>query len=91
MKASRSASLRFLLDVSRYFGSVQWRLTVGSIAGIVMNTAAVLPPLLLGNAIDSALAFSQGRAAAAQVSWAAALFVAGTLATEGPRMLKRCS
>ena len=89
MKASRSASLRFLLDVSRYFGSVQWRLTVGSIAGIVMNTAAVLPPLLLGNAIDSALAFSQGGAAAAQVGWAAAFFVAGTLATEGPRMLKR--
>src|SRR2546425_484857 len=89
MKASRFKSLRFLLDVSRYFGPVRWRLVVGSIAGIAMNTAAVLPPLLLGNAIDSALAFSQGHAAAAQVGWAAALFVGGTLATEGPRMLKR--
>src|SRR5256885_2234463 len=89
MKASRFKSLRFLLDVSRYFGPVRWRLVVGSIAGIAMNTAAVLPPLLLGNAIDSALAFSQGGAAAAQVGWAAAFFVAGTLATEGPRMLKR--
>ena len=83
------ASLWFLLEVSRYFGPVRWRLMVGSIAGIAMNTAAVLPPLLLGNAIDSALAFSQGGAAAAQVGWAAAFFVAGTLATEGPRMLKR--
>src|SRR5215472_15266410 len=83
------SSLRFLRDVSHYFGPVRWRLVVGSIAGIAMNTAAVLPPLLLGAAVDSALAFSRGRAGAAQVGWAAVLFVAGTLATEGPRILKR--
>ena len=54
-----------------------------------MNTAAVLPPLLLGRAIDQALAFTAGRVDAAAVVWAALAFAGGTLATEGPRVLKR--
>ncbi|MFL5370946.1 MAG: hypothetical protein ACJ78Z_12195, partial [Myxococcales bacterium] len=65
---ARSSSFRFLRDVSRYFGDVRIRLAIGSPAGIAMNTAAVLPPLLLGAAIDSALAFSRGEARAARVA-----------------------
>ena len=87
--SSQLGTLRFLRDVSRYFAPVRWRLVVGSLAGIAMNTAAVLPPLLLGAAIDSAIAFSRGEATAARVGWSALLFLAGTFATEGPRMLKR--
>ncbi|MFL5422679.1 MAG: ABC transporter transmembrane domain-containing protein, partial [Myxococcales bacterium] len=86
---ARSSSFRFLRDVSRYFGDVRIRLAIGSLAGIAMNTAAVFPPLLLGAAIDSALAFSRGEARAARVAASALLFVAGTLATEAPRILKR--
>jgi ATP-binding cassette subfamily B multidrug efflux pump len=79
----------FLRDASRYFPPVRWRLIIGSVAGIAMNTAAVLPPLLLGAALDSALGFSRGAATAAEVGRAALFFLAGTVATEGPRMLKR--
>ena len=89
MIPTRARSLTFLRDVSRYFWPVRWRLVIGSLGGIAMNIAAVLPPLLLGAAIDSALALSRGRASAAQVGWAALLFLGGTIATEGPRMLKR--
>jgi ATP-binding cassette subfamily B multidrug efflux pump len=86
---TQARSLRFLRDVSRYFRPVRWRLIIGSLAGIAMNTAAVLPPLLLGAALDSALAFSRGAATAGEVGRAALFFLAGTVATEGPRMLKR--
>jgi ABC-type multidrug transport system fused ATPase/permease subunit len=89
MDPRRSSSYKFLRDISRYFGRVRLSLAIGSVAGIAMNTAAVLPPLLLGATIDSALAFSRGEARAARVAGSALLFVAGTLATEGPRILKR--
>ena len=72
-----------------YFRRCAGRLVLGSLAGIVMNTAAVLPPLLLGRAVDQALAFTAGRADGAAVAWAALAFAGGTLATEGPRVLKR--
>src|SRR4051812_3743261 len=54
-----------------------------------MNTAVVLPSLLLGRAIDTALALSRGETDAGAVTWAALLFVAGTLLTEVPRLFKR--
>src|SRR5436305_124537 len=79
--SSQLGTLRFLRDVSRYFAPVRWRLVVGSLAGIAMNTAAVLPPLLLGAAIGSAIAFSRGEATAARVGWSALLFLAGTSVT----------
>jgi ATP-binding cassette, subfamily B, multidrug efflux pump len=88
-KSQAPSSVRFLRDASQYFGTVRRSLVIGSLAGIAMNTAAVLPPLFLGAAIDAALAFSRGRAGAARVGWAALLYLAGTFATEGPRMLKR--
>ncbi len=44
----------------RYIGE-QWHwLTIGSLTGIVMNTSVVLPPILLGRAIDHARAQMEG-------------------------------
>src|SRR5881394_3257809 len=72
-----------------YFRQVAGELCLGSLAGIVMNTAVVLPAILLGRAIDTALALERGTGTPAQVTWAAVLFVGGTLLTEGPRIAKR--
>ena len=58
---------------------------LGSVAGIIMNTAVVLPAILLGRAIDRALALARGETTAADVGWAALAFVAATLLTELPR------
>jgi ATP-binding cassette subfamily B multidrug efflux pump len=54
-----------------------------------MNTAIVLPAVLLGRAINSVLAYQRGHASAGSVAVAAAVFVAGTAATELPRIGKR--
>lgn len=72
-----------------YFRHVAGQMVLGSLAGIVMNTAIVLPALLLGQAIDTALALARGEADDAAVTRAALLFVGGTLLTEVPRLLKR--
>ena len=80
---------RFLLEMRPYFRQVAGQLALGSVAGIVMNTAVVLPAILFGRAIDRALAFERGEATAADVGWAALAFLGGTLLTEVPRMAKR--
>ncbi len=54
-----------------------------------MNTAIVLPPLLLGRAVNVVVAVGHHRAQPQQVGLAALLFVAGTAATELPRIGKR--
>jgi ABC-type multidrug transport system fused ATPase/permease subunit len=72
-----------------YFRQVAGQLVLGSLAGIVMNTAVVLPAILLGHAIDAALALARGGATQADVARAALLFVGGTLLTEVPRIGKR--
>src|SRR5205814_9949312 len=64
-------------------------LSVGSIAGIVMNTEVVLRAVVLGRAIDAALAVDRGQATGADLTRAALLVVAGTLLTELPRVGKR--
>src|SRR5439155_18077455 len=79
----------YLWELRPYFRHVAGQLVLGSLNGVVMNTAAVLPSILLGRALDTALAFERGAADSAAVSWAAVAFVAGTLLTEGPRVLKR--
>ena len=79
----------YLWDMRPYFRQVAGELILGSIAGIVMNTAVVLPAILLGRAIDTALALEHGQATARDVGWAALAFIGGTLLSEGPRMLKR--
>jgi ABC-type multidrug transport system fused ATPase/permease subunit len=79
----------YLWEMRQYFRQVAGQLVLGSITGIIMNTAIVLPPILLGWAIDAALAFERGEVASGAVGWAALAFVGGTLLTEGPRMAKR--
>ncbi len=72
-----------------YARQVAGLLTVGSLCGILMNTAVVLPAVLLGHAIDTVLAFDRGETDDAAVTRAVLLLVAGTLATELPRIGKR--
>src|SRR5919204_1159833 len=79
----------YLWEMRPYFRQVAGQLVLGSIAGIIMNTAIVLPAILLGRAIDAALAFERGEVGSGAVAWAALAFVGGTLATEVPRIGKR--
>lgn len=81
---------RGLLSVMRpYLRQVAGLLTVGSACGIVMNTAVVLPAVALGHALDVVLAARRGQAGSAAVTGAVLLLLAGTLATELPRVGKR--
>ncbi len=79
----------YLWTLRPYFRQVAGELLLGSLAGIVMNTAIVLPAILLGGAIDAALAFERGAGTPGSVGRAALLFVGGTLLSEGPRIGKR--
>src|SRR5215472_18950555 len=81
--------LGFIWAMRPYFRQVAGQLVLGSLAGIIMNTAVVLPAILLGRAIDQALAWERGSATTADVSWAALAFIGGTLSTEVPRIAKR--
>ena len=84
--SSRSS---FLRPLAPYFRQVAGLLVLGSLGGIVMNTAIVLPALLLGRAVNVVLAVEHHHAQPRQVELAALLFVAGTAATELPRIGKR--
>src|SRR6266849_9624852 len=79
----------FLWEMRPYFRQVAGQLMLGSVAGIIMNTAVVLPAILLGRALDRALSWERGEATAAAVGWAALALVGGTLLTEVPRIGKR--
>ncbi len=79
----------YLWELRPYYRQTGGQLILGSLAGIVMNTAVVLPALLLGRAIDTAAQFAQGSASLEALTLSVALFVAGTLATELPRVGKR--
>ena len=79
----------YLWELRPYFRQVAGQLVLGSLAGIVMNTAVVLPAILLGRAIDVVRAFERGDVDADAVGWAALAFVGGTLLTEVPRAAKR--
>src|SRR4029453_8402571 len=79
----------YLWELRPYFRQVAGPLLPGPIAGLIMNPAVVLPAILLGQAIDAALAFERGEVGPASVGWAALVFIGGTLLTEVPRMAKR--
>jgi ABC-type multidrug transport system fused ATPase/permease subunit len=79
----------YLWELRPYFRQVAGQLVLGSIAGCIMNTAIVLPAILLGRTIDAALAFERGAVSPGAVGWAALAFVGGTLLTEVPRIAKR--
>jgi ABC-type multidrug transport system fused ATPase/permease subunit len=72
-----------------YARQVAGLLGIGSLCGVLMNTAVVLPAVLLGHAVDVVLAHDRGGADDAALTRAALLLVAGTLATELPRIGKR--
>src|SRR5690242_12256946 len=83
------SSAHFLLRMRPYFRQVAGELALGSICGFLMNTAVVLPALLLGRAVDEVLRLSRGESTPQAVTLAALLLVVGTLATEVPRIGKR--
>lgn len=68
---------------------VAGELVLGSLGGIIMNTAVVLPPILLGRAVDTVVKFSKGHATSRSVWHAAIILILGTIATEAPRIGKR--
>jgi ATP-binding cassette, subfamily B, multidrug efflux pump len=72
-----------------YARQVAGLLAIGSACGVLMNTAVVLPPILLGHAVDVVLAHDRGEVGGDAVTRAVLLLVAGTLATEIPRIGKR--
>ena len=79
----------YLWALRPYYRQTAGQLLLGSLAGIAMNTAVVLPAIFLGRAIDAAMLFARGDASRAAFMQAIALFVAATLATELPRVGKR--
>lgn len=76
---------RLLRPLRQYFRHVAGLLLIGSLAGIVMNTAVVLPSVLLEHAVDTVASFRTGQVQATSVATACLLLVAGTLATELPQ------
>jgi ABC-type multidrug transport system fused ATPase/permease subunit len=72
-----------------YLRQVAGLLIVGSIGGIVMNTVVVLPAILLGRAIDAAIAWGEGQATSGDVARAGLLYVAAVAFYQGARVVKR--
>jgi ABC-type multidrug transport system fused ATPase/permease subunit len=87
--AVRPGRARLLWPLRGYFRRVAGLLVIGSLAGIAMNTAVVLPSVLLGRAVNTVVAYREGTASAHAVAAAVALMVAGSIATELPRVGKR--
>lgn len=81
--------MSYLWKLRPYYRQVAGELVLGSLGGIIMNTAVILPAILLGRAIDKALALERGEATPDDVTLAALFLIGGTLLTEGPRVLKR--
>jgi len=79
----------YLWALKPYYRQVAGQLLLGSLAGIAMNTAVVLPAVFLGQAIDAATLFVRGELTRAALLQALLLFIAATLATELPRVGKR--
>ena len=64
-------------------------LAIGSLAGILMNTAVVLPSVALGHAVDTVAAYDRGQVDGHAVTLACVLLIAAALGTELPRIGKR--
>lgn len=79
----------YLWEMRPYSRQVAGQMVLGSLAGIMMNTAVVLPAILLGRAIDAALDFERGEVGSGAVGWAVLAFAGGTLLSEVPRIAKR--
>ncbi|MFN2109878.1 MAG: ABC transporter ATP-binding protein [Anaerolineae bacterium] len=80
---------RFLRAIWPYLRQVSGLLILGSLGGIVMNTAVVLPAILLGRAIDTAMAWAGGQGEGAAVLWAGLAYAGGMALYQGARLVKR--
>ncbi|MCD6286634.1 MAG: ABC transporter ATP-binding protein, partial [Anaerolineae bacterium] len=80
---------RFLQAISPYLRQVSGLLILGSLGGIVSNTAVVLPALLMGRAIDAATAWGNGKGSSAAVLGAGLAYAGGTALAQSGRLLKR--
>src|SRR2546422_10100645 len=80
---------QYLSGLLPYYRQVLGTIIIGSICGLIMNTSVVLPPILLGRAIDTVRAVSDGAAAASAVGWAALAYFGGVLLMESARTVKR--
>ncbi len=67
----------YLWKIRPYYRQVAGLLFLGFVSGIIMNIAVVLPPLLLGRAIDTALALEKGTATQKALIFAALAYVGG--------------
>lgn len=79
----------YLWEARAYYRQVAGLLFLGSACGIVLNVAVILPFILLGRAIDVALAVEQGQAAVSDVVRAACAYVGGSMLYFLTRMGKR--
>jgi ATP-binding cassette subfamily B multidrug efflux pump len=80
---------RFLKAIAPYLKQVVGLLVVGSVGGLVMNTVVVLPALLLGRLIDTAMAWGEGDATSQNVLMAGAAYVGAMALYQGARLVKR--
>lgn len=67
----------YLWKIRPYYRQVRGLLALGFASGIIMNTAVVLPPILLGHAIDTALALEKGASTYRALILAAVAYVGG--------------
>lgn len=67
----------YLWKIRPYYRLSAGLLSIGFVSGIIMNIAVVLPAILLGRAIDTALALQRGETAYGALVSAALLYVAG--------------
>ncbi len=81
--------MKYLWELRPYFRQVSGQLLIGSLGGIVMNTAVVLPAILLGRAVDTVVDFGDGAASHLNVALAAAAYAGAMAAHQAPRIVKR--
>ncbi|HEX6656234.1 MAG TPA: ABC transporter ATP-binding protein, partial [Candidatus Limnocylindria bacterium] len=79
----------YLQGLLPYYRHVLGTIAIGSVCGLIMNTSVVLPPILLGRAIDTVNAVANGDAAPVAVGWAALAYLGGVLLMESARAVKR--
>jgi ATP-binding cassette subfamily B protein len=80
---------QYLSGLLPYYRQVLGTIVIGSICGLIMNTTVVLPPILLGRAIDTVNALADGAPSPAAVGLAALAYLGGVLLMESARAVKR--
>lgn len=80
---------RFLKAIIPYLKQVTGLLIIGSLGGLVMNTAVVLPAIFLGRTIDTAMAWGEGQAASRDVLWSGLAYAGAMALYQSARLVKR--